>query len=140
MPAIGYGVTLLVSDADPAVTPTNNVAQVTGFTPPNPTRDIIDVTNSSSLNSAREFIAGLIDYGEAGFELVWDIGSATDTLLRGMSIEAKPRTWKATFTQVAGTPSITFKAYLTGYERAVPLDDKMTATITLKVTGAPVQA
>lgn len=140
MPDIGYGVSLLVSDVSPATTPTNAIGTIMSFTPPNPTRDIIDVTSSSSANMAREFVAGLIDYGESSFEMLWDTGSTTDALLRGITLERAPRTYRATFSQYTPARTITFQAYLTGYERSAPMEDKMTASITLKVTGAPVYA
>ena len=57
-----------------------------------------------------------------------------------MATETAPRVWKLTFAQIAGTPSISFSAYLTGYEKGIPVDDKMTATISLKCTGAPTYA
>jgi hypothetical protein len=137
MPDIGYGVSLLVSDVAPATTPTNAIGTIMSFTPPSPTRDIIDVTSSSSANMAREFVAGLIDYGESSFEMLWDTGSATDALLRGITLERAPRTYRATFSQYSPARTITFLAYLTGYERSAPMEDKMTATVTLKVTGSP---
>lgn len=140
MPEIGYGVELRVSDAAPATTPTNLIGQIMDVTPPSPTRDIIDVTSSSSPNMAREFIAGLIDYGEASFQMNWEPGSAADTLLRGISLERLPRTYQMRWTQMTPDVTITFAAFLTGYERASPMADKMEATVTLKVTGAPVQA
>ena len=140
MPDIGYGVSLLVSDVSPATTPTNAIGTIMSFTPPSPTRDIIDITSSSSSNMAREFVAGLIYYGESSFEMLWDTGSATDTLLRGITLERAPRTYRATFSQYSPARTITFLAYLTGYERSAPMEDKMTATVTLKVTGSPVFA
>ena len=140
MPDIGYGVSLLVSDVSPAVTPINSIGAIMSFTPPNPTRDIIDITSSNSLNFAREFIAGLIDYGEASAGMLFDINSSADALLRVILLERLPRTWRATFSQYTPARTVTFQAFLTGYEKDVPLEDKMTATLTLKVTGAPVQA
>ena len=140
MPDIGYGIALAVSDVSPATTPTNAIGTIMSFTPPSPTRDIIDVTSSSSANMAREFVAGLIDYGESSFEMLWDTGSATDALLRGITLERAPRTYRATFSQYSPARTITFLAYLTGYERSAPMEDKMTATVTLKVTGSPVFA
>lgn len=140
MANIGYGITLAVSDAAPAVTPTNAIGNITGFTPPSATRDIVDVTSSSSPDFAREFIAGLIDYGEASAEMIWDLGTTADVLLRSLLIEREPRTWRATFSQYTPAKTITFEAFLTGYEPDAPMEDKMTASITLKVTGAPVVA
>lgn len=137
---IGYGVTLMVSDANPAVTPINLIGNVTNVTPPNPTRDIVDTTSSSSPNMAREFIAGLIDYGEASIEVNWMPGDAADVLLRAIGIERSPRTWRLNWTQMNPDVTCTFLAFLTGFERSAPMDDKMTGTLTLKVTGAPVWA
>lgn len=138
MPAIGYGITLLVSDAFPAVTPVNVIGNITDFTPPSATRDIVDVTSSSSPNFAREFIAGLIDFGEASAGLVWDLGTPSDLLLRALLTERERRTWRASFAQYTPARLLTFTAFLTGYEPSAPMEDKMTATITLKVTGNPV--
>jgi hypothetical protein len=139
MPDIGYGVQLRVSDAFPATSPTNLIGQVMSVTPPSPTRDIIDVTSSSSPNMAREFITGLIDYGEATCEMNWEPGSAADTLLRGISLERSPRTYQLRWTQTTPDVAITFTGYLTAYERSSPMGEKMTATVTIKVTGEPVQ-
>lgn len=140
MAEIGYGLTLAVSDAAPATTPSNTIGNITSFTPPAPTRDIIDVTSASSPNMAREFIAGLIDYGTATFEMNFEPGDALDTLLRTISLERAPRTWRASYGQYTPAETITFRAFLTAYEPSSPFDDKMTASVTLKVTGEPVYA
>lgn len=140
--AIGYGVTLHVNDpAGAAPTVADQlVAGVTNVTPPSPSRDIIDVTHAASPDMAREFIVGLIDYGEASFELNWVPNDTTDSLLSGISLETEPRIWKMTFGQITGSPSVTFDGYLTAYDRSAPMDDKMTASVTIKVSGAPVWA
>jgi predicted secreted protein len=137
MAEIGYGITLYVSDAAPDTTADNVVAGVMTVTPPSPTRDIIDVSSSDSPGMAREFIAGMIDYGEVTAEILWVPGTAADVLLRTISLERSPRTYKITWSQLDPDVSITFLAFLTAFERTSPLDDKMTASITLKVTGAP---
>lgn len=140
MANIGYGVTLAVSDVFPATSPVNTIGDVMNFTPPSPSRDIIDATSSSSPNMTREFLAGLVDPGEATFELIWDLGDSKDILLRGISVERNPRTYRATFSQYSPVRTVTFQAFLTNYERNAPMDDKMMATVTLKVTGNPVYA
>jgi hypothetical protein len=139
MANIGYGIQLYVSDVFPAVNPINLVASITDYTPPSPTRDIIDATSSSSLNFAREFIAGLIDYGESGAGLVWDLGNTADVLLSAMLLERNPRVFKALFTQYTPNRFISFSGFLTGFEPSGPMAELMTATITMKVTGAPVK-
>ena len=140
MANIGYGISLLVSDISPDITPDNAIGEIMSFTPPSPSRDVIDVTHAASAGMAREFITGLVDFGEASFEMIWDAGSATDTLLRTISLERLPRTYRASFSQYTPAKTITFTAFMTNFERSVPMDDKMTASITLKVTGSPVYA
>jgi predicted secreted protein len=137
MAEIGYGITLYVSDAAPDTTADNLIAGVMTVTPPSPERDIIDVTTSDSPNMAREFITGMIDYKECTAEMLWTPGDATDVLLRTISLERAPRTYKVVWPQLDPDVAITFKAFLVSFERNSPLDDKMTATLTLKVTGAP---
>lgn len=138
MSNIGYGVTLSVSDVAPAVTPINTIGFITDFTPPTITRDIIDSTSSSSPNFAREFIAGLIDFGEASGTMVWNLGTATDLLLRQISLERLPRTYRATFAQYTPARLMTFSGFLVGYEPSAPMAELMTATFTIKCTGTPV--
>lgn len=140
MAEIGYGLALSVSDAHPDVTADNVIGNVFNFTPPAPSRDIIDVTTNSSPNRAREFITGLIDYGEASFEINFEPGDAADVLLRTIALEREPRTWLASYGQYSPAETITFLAFLTAYQPSSPMDDKMTASITLKVTGQPVYA
>lgn len=140
MANIGYGVTLSVSDAAPAVTPINVIGAITNFTPPSATRDIIDVTSSDSVDFVREYIPGLTDPGEASFEMNWDLGAISDTLLRTLSIERGIRTWRATFTQYTPARTITFAGFVQSYDPDAPMEDKMTASVTIKVTGVAVVA
>ncbi|MZR14225.1 phage tail protein [Maritimibacter sp. DP07] len=141
MGQIGYGASISCSDTDLASPDANSIGEVVNITPPSPTRDIIDVTHMGSPNTAREFIVGLIDYGECQFEINWNPQNATDSLLQGIGVEDLPRDYKLTFALTGGgTATCTFRGYLTGYERSAPVDDKMAATVTLKVTGAPVWA
>lgn len=140
MPDIGYSVTIQVSDAAPATTPTNAIGGVTAFTPPNFSRDVIDVTTTASANLTREFIGGLIDPGEASFSILWDSGNTVDTLLRAMLLERLPRTWRITFNQYSPARTVTFSGILSAYERDTPMEDKMTATMTVKVSGSVVTA
>ena len=136
MANIGYGVTLAVSDVFPATTPSNTIGDIMNFTPPNPTRDIIDVTSSSSPNMTRESIAGLIDNGEASFEMLWDLGDAKDILLRSISVERNPRTYRASFSQYTPARTITFQAFLTGYARVRRFSDIELAALPVLARGA----
>jgi predicted secreted protein len=111
--------------------------ELLSVTPPSPTRDTIDTTHHESSGDYREFISSLIDAGEATALVHYVPGGAGDTLLneafadgdlRGFAIDVNSAT--ATQQRIAGS------VLVTGYEKAdVVIDDKMTATLTLKVSG-----
>lgn len=128
--AIGYQTTLGIWNGASYTA----VAEITKVTPPQYTRDAVEATHQGSPNAYREFIAGFKDAGEVALELNW-VPSATDQ-------------WLAAFNTGAGLFRITlpngvtctFNAIVTGYEPQTPLDDKMMASITLKVSGQPTWA
>lgn len=136
-----FGVTIRASDVGETIADTTTptpLGAVMNVTPPNATRDILDVTSHDSPDGAREFLAGLIDYGEASFEMNWTPNNATDQLLNTAATERQVRQYEMTFPlKDNSTVTCLFDAYLTGYERGAPMDDKATGTVTLKVTGAP---
>ena len=110
--------------------------EVFNITPPSFTLDQIDVTHMQSADRIREFIDGLVDPGECSFEQNYIPGSASDIVL--LAILALPigqsRTRNCRIIYPNGKLD-TFKANLQQYEPNVPTDDKMTATVTFKVTG-----
>ena len=111
------------------------VAEVYSITPPSSSVDIIDATHMKSPNRDREFILGLNDPGEASLELNFIPGSATDTFL--LTVKAS---YQRVMCRVTWPNAViwTFDGLLTAYEPAAPNDDKMTATVTFKVTGSVV--
>lgn len=135
--AIGYGAELRVGATTSATTATILLAGITSCPPPPFSRDLVDVTHMASPNATREFIPALSDPGEVSFELNWVPGNAADAVFDEMKGETDARIFTITFTQVSPAAVCTFYGFLTGYEPGVPLEDKMTASVTLKVTGAP---
>ena len=93
--------------------------------------DDIDVTTHQSANKTREFIAGLIDSGEVTVEflldsddggqnkLIEDVGGEADTFVLTLPGDI---VWE-------------FSAYVRSYSPGAPLDDRMTGTSVLKLTG-----
>jgi predicted secreted protein len=110
--------------------------EILSIDPPTAAVDQIDVTHMQSPNRRREFISGLIDGGEVAFEMNYIPGSASDSRLNelldlpvGVS---RRRNCKIVFPNHVVH---TFDAELTEYKPSVPFDDKMTASVTFKVTG-----
>lgn len=129
--SIGYGSKFEIS-ADGGTTYTE-VAEVFDITPPSDSVDVIDATHMQSPNGNREFILGLNDPGECSFEMNFVPGSDADLLIQATKNARERVTCRMTFPNGV---TWTFSGLLTGYEPAVPTDDKMTATVTFKVTGS----
>jgi hypothetical protein len=130
--SIGYDTLLEVSTNGGA--DWTEVAEVFSITPPSETADAIDATHFQSPDRTREFIEGLVDPGECSFEMNFVPGSATDVLIRSLRGLGAVM-WRMTF---PNSVVWAFSGIRTGYEPAVPNDDKMTATVTIKVTGSTV--
>lgn len=110
------------------------IAELTNFTPPALQREMQDATHSQSPGGWREFIAGLKDGGEAQFEGNFIPGSATDKRLRAAQIETFKRSYRITWPNGAVWE---FAGFVTAYEPEGPIEDKMTFSLTIKVTGRP---
>lgn len=131
--AIGYGSLFSVSTDDG--TTFVDIAEVNNITPPSSTFDMVDATHMQSPNGDREFIIGLSDPGEASFDMNFVPGSAAD--LKVQTIKAARARVKCRIT-FPNEVTWTFSGLLMTYEPAVPTDDKMTATVTFKVSGSTV--
>ena len=129
---IGYGTTVFVGDSASPGTYTQ-LAEVIEVTPPNAQVDDVEATHFTSTNRTREYIAGLIEGGEASVGMNRIPGSTTEILLLGL---------QSSGSQVAVRiiwPNGTiweFVGHVKGYETSSPIDDRMTATCTFKVDGS----
>lgn len=128
---IGYGGSF---EVELGVTPGDFSAlgEVTNVTPPNESVDVIDVTHMDSPGRYREFIQGLIDPGDMSVDMNWVPGSATEDLILDWRTSGETRDGRIT------TPNgitYTFPCFVTGYTPAMPIDGKMSATLTCKVAG-----
>lgn len=133
---LGYGAAFQVQAEN---SPDNfvDMAEITSITPPSFSLDQVDVTHMQSLNRNREFVSGLNDPGECSFDMNFVPGSTSDNrifeLLALPAGSSRRRSCRIVFPNHV---TWTFNAELTGYEPTVPVDDKMTATVTFKVSGS----
>lgn len=133
---IGYGTTFAFGDgADPEVF--TALAEVTDITPPSDSIDIIETTHMTSPNRTKEFIAGLSDPGECSFDIHFIPGTGDDTVIQGRRNTGTVNNYQITW---PGSGTWTFAAILTGYAPTAPVNDRMTATVTFKVTSSYVVA
>jgi hypothetical protein len=111
-----------------------NVAEVTSITPPQYSRDAIEATHHGSPNTYREYVPGMIDGGEVSLEINY-IPSNADVIIT--AVQAGTGQFKITHPNAI---SVTFNAIVTAYSPETPLDGKMNAKVTFKVTGRPTWA
>lgn len=138
--SIGYGSRFQNSNQSSPEAFTDLVGiEVTSITPPQPSRDSVDVTHELSPDSHREFIAGLVDPGEVSVEFNWTPSTGV-TGLSDLYAELALPSLSATKTRRILFPngaSLQFEGFCTGISPEAPIDDKMTATATFKVSGQP---
>jgi len=131
--SIGNGAQFQIESVTPGTF--TAISEVFDITPPNETADVIDVTNLQS--TQREFILGLTDPGETSFEMNFVPGSASETLLLAAKASRTSKQFRIVFPNLY---TWTFGGLVTGYEPSMPNDDKMTCTVTIKVTGSVTRA
>lgn len=121
---LGYGAKYRINGVE--------LAEVTAVKPPGATADRVEATHMQSPGRRREYIAGLIDTGEATFSINWIPGNATDqtirTLLASGDIVEHEIEW-------AAGDKVTFDGAITGYDRQSPIDGRMTADVTVATSG-----
>tara|TARA_Y100000310_G_scaffold325782_1_gene389816 strand:+ start:1469 stop:1882 length:414 start_codon:yes stop_codon:yes gene_type:complete len=125
---IGFGAIFGIESATPGTY--TKVAEVTAITPPSRSREAIDVTHLESPDRYREFIASIMEGGEASLTLNF-VPSATDTLVD--AFEAGTGNYEIIFPNGV---KMQFGGVFTSYEIGELVDnDKMTATCTIKQSG-----
>ena len=113
---------------------------------PSIARDTHDTTWMGSPSGWREFIGGLVDAGEVSFEANWLPREATQGQDEGGLMAEFDKTscdsrgnWRITLPVCAGEPDgyLEFAGILTGQNIEIPMDDLMSFSGTIKVSGRP---
>lgn len=108
---------------------------------PNPQVSDVEATHFNSPGRAREYIPGLIENGEIPIGINYDAGNATDDQIVLAMAETEPVEVVISVPTFSGTnQEFTFPGIVKGYEKTVPLDDRQTAIVTIRVAGAVTQA
>ena len=141
---IGYGsrFQILYGGSPVGTSPADwaDLGEVSNITLPSANVDQIDVTHMQSPGRTREFIDGLIDAGDCSFDMNYVPGSEGDLIL--LEILAIPpgrsrtQSLRVVFPDQGGGNEVrAFSGNLKSYEPKAPTDDKMTATVSWKVTS-----
>ena len=101
--------------------------------------EVIDVTSHDSSGAYREKVASFIDAGQLTFDINFDPNSATHRATTGGILYLRDQRtivpWKVTF---PGSPSHSFlvQGFVKGAPFDAPYDDKISATVTVELTGS----
>jgi predicted secreted protein len=134
---IGWSAEFWLDNASGTLT---QLAEILSVTPPNPQVEDVEATHMLSPNRRREYISGLIEDGEGTFEMNLVPGSATDTLIQAAVADGVARSYKIVIPDGAFGWEIEGDCIVKGYERNIPIDDRMTATMTVRFTGESTEA
>ncbi len=116
-------------------------AEVIAMKLPSDSWDTAEVTHFGSANRRREHIKTLIDGGEADIQVNLIPGSVTD--LAAQAAAASPDAYFYQFlipNGLGGFWKVSGDLLAITYDRETPLEDRMTATITVKFTGDRTEA
>jgi len=115
------------------------IAEVNSLSGPGLSLDPIEITHHESPDAWKEFVGGLLDAGEIPLDVNFiptattHTANASGSLLYTMISRAA-----AAFTLTwPDSTAWSFDALVTAFEPSAPVDDKLGASVTLKLTGAP---
>lgn len=129
----GFGTILKIGNGATAEVFTA-VSEVVNITGPGESLETIDATHMQSPSNYREFIPSLLDSGEVTLDLNFLPGTAGQTVIRTALTGRTKKNWKLVFTDSALT-TYKFAGYVTAFEPSAQIDDKLSASCTIKVTG-----
>ena len=108
------------------------IAEVNSISGPNMSRGQIDVTSLDSTGGYREFIAGFRDAGEVTLEMNFTLDSYDDM---ADDFDSEDSVNYQIILPDTGATQFDFAGLVTALGMAVPMDDKVTASVTIKIDG-----
>ena len=128
---LGYGTLFQTSDGgSPPIW--SSVAEVTDITPPNPSRDMIDLSHENGPDEWKESMPGLKSPGEMTIEFNFvPGGDVYDDLM----LELDDRTIRQRRLVFPNGAILGFSAFLASLESTAPLDEQMKAVAKFQLSG-----
>ena len=127
------GVTLEITSNSPILA----IPEISNIQGPGGQANEIDVTDLNS--TAKEFRMGLQDEGSITLDIMYIPANAAHAALRAARAAQALTTFRLTFTDSPLT-TWTFIAFVLGFEISNSVDDVTKASVTLRVSGAVVEA
>lgn len=113
------------------------IGQVRSVSGPTTKAEIVDITTHSTSGFWREKLAVLIDPGDMSFPINFDSADSTHAFATGLwnfFINLTQKNYLVTFPHSAGT--LYFKAYVSSHSFSAPVDNVLSADISLAINGA----
>lgn len=131
---IGHGTVIQRSSDGTASGTFSSVGRVRDVVPPALSRQAVESSDMESTERWMEYIGGMKDGGEMSFEITFDPGSAELTAFMSDLNTDAPGYYKIVFPDASAWG---FSALLTGFEPQTPVQEKMVASVTFKLSGKP---
>jgi len=118
------------------------ISEVKSISGPTLEAEEVDVTNHDSPSAFREFVRGLVDAGELTFEINYNPADARHADLFADLVSGEVKAYKILF-DMAEMPTISasyemdMDAFVKSMPLNIPVDNVLTANLTLRITGAP---
>jgi predicted secreted protein len=110
----------------------NAIAEINSITGPGMTRAFIDVTSLDSTGGYREFIGGFRDGGNVTLNMNFTLDGYEQMRLDFTSADSI--NYQIVMND-AGNTTLSFAGFVTDLPLSITPDDKVTADVTIKVTG-----
>lgn len=130
----GYGTQLWIGDGGGPETFTK-VAEVESVTPPDVNLGTADATHMESDDAFMEDVATMLSTGEATVGLNFLPSDPTQRMLADAQYNRRRTNFRIVFP--GGAKRMSFAGHITKIGRALPKDDRMSMTVTIKGTGKP---
>src|SRR5512139_478240 len=130
-----YGTLLKIGNGGGTAETFATIAEVGDIDGPSMSVNTIDMTNHSSPGARMEFKAGLIDSGEISFPINFIPTDDTHDDVVGIQKVMNDRdtwNWQMVFPD---TSTVTFAAMVTAFGIKAPVAGKLSADVTLKISG-----
>lgn len=133
MAIAGVGAQLKRSEDDSSGSSYTAIGEINSIDGPNMSRETIDTTALDTSGGYRTFIPSFRDAGELNMEMNFTLDTYDDLKL---DFEASAiRYWQVVFPDT-GSTTLEFGGYVTSLGTAISTDDKVTASVTIKISGS----
>lgn len=127
---VGIGTTLSVSSSSGSLT----IGQIRSISNTESTATEVDLSTLDSTGSFRNFKPGLLDPGGLTMDLVYDPGLSSHQRLYTYYKARTLKTWTVTYS-TSGANTHSFEAFISGIGNEIPLDDLISASVSLRKSG-----